>query len=186
MTTAAARLLNAALFVAAWIAAYLALYWLASTQLETRQIAPGQVPPSFGVVVETRADGAEPSYESRRFRSQAELRLQPGESLHLTTPAYNQMDHEVTGSCCIAFQVLEDGPDGQLVELHDDDMTYVMSRYRVRDGQVVPLAHRSDFVLYYLGYFFLGGLIAWLATRPVRRRVLARARGGIAAPAGGA
>jgi hypothetical protein len=169
-----AHLVNFAMFLVVWIAAFMALHWLALQALETRDIKPGQVPLSFSVVVETRAPGAAPSYESRRFRSQDEFKLVPGESLHLDTKAYNQMDQEVIGSCCIAFKVLEDGPNGQVVELHDDDMSYVMSRYRVRDGKVEPLAHRADFSLYYVGYFVLGGLIAWLATRPLRRRLLAR------------
>jgi hypothetical protein len=125
------------------------------------------------VVVETRAGAAPPAYESRRFHSQEEFKLEPGESLHLSTTAYDQAAQEITGSCCIAFKVLEDGPDGQLVQLQDDDMTYVMSRYRVRDGRVTPIAHRMDYSLYYLGYLLLGGLVAWLATRPIRRRALA-------------
>ena len=170
-----ARLFSIGLFLAAWIVAFMAVHWLALQLLETRRIAPGKVPPSFSVVVETRAGDAPPAYESRRFHSQSEFKLEPGESLHLSTPAYDQAAHDLSGSCCIAFQVLDDGPAGQLVELQDDDMTYVMSRYRVRDGQVTPLAHRMDYSLYYLGYLLLGGVIAWLLTRPIRRRALALA-----------
>jgi hypothetical protein len=177
MKTILVRLLNIAMFVVVWIAAFMALHWLILTQvLETRHIAPGQVPANFSVAVETRANGTAPSYSTMGFRSQAELKLEPGESLHLSTAAYDQMSEEVTGDCCIAFKVLEDGPNGQLIELHTDDMSYVMSRYRVRDGQVEPLAHRAEFTLYYLAYFFFGGLVAWLVTRPIRRRTLAWAR----------
>jgi hypothetical protein len=177
MKTMLARLLNIVIFLAMWIAAFMALQWIMLTQvLETRHIAPGQVPASFSVVVETNANGAPPTYEAMPLRSLRTVALEPGESLHLSTAAYDQTDHEPTGSCCIAFKVLEDGPDGQVIELNDDDMSYVMSRYRVKDGQVVPLAFRQDFVLYYLAYFFLGGLIAWFATRPIRRRMLVWAR----------
>jgi hypothetical protein len=181
MKTVLVRLLNAALLLGTWIAAFLALHWLALAALETQPILPGQVPYNFEVVVETRVDGAAPSYAARRFQAQSELRLEPGESLHLGTRAYDQTEHEITDSCCIAFRVLEDGPDGQLVELDDDDMTYVRSRYRVRDGQVEPLSHRAHFTLYYLAYLLLGWVIAWLATRPLRRRALAWARAGDAA-----
>ena len=185
MKTILARLLNIALFLAAWIAAYLALHWLLVTQvLETRSIDPARIPAGFSVVVESRGDDGKPAYSPLPFRGQATLQLQPGESLHLGTAHYDQIEHEATGSCCIAFTVLEDGPDGQLIELHDDDMSYVMSRYRVRDGQVTPLAHRSHFTLYYLAYFFAGGMLAWFATRPIRRRLLAWARAGAAAPQG--
>jgi hypothetical protein len=181
MKTMFVRLLNTALLLAAWIAAFMALQWLVTTGvLETKSIDPAHVPASFGVVVETRAQGAAPSYATRPFRSLATLALEPGESLHLGTAAYDQADHEVSGSCCIAFTVVDEGPGVQRVELHEDDMGYVMSRYRVSHGQVTPLAHRYDYTLYYLGYFVLGGLLAWLATRPLRRRALAWAR---AAPA---
>jgi hypothetical protein len=171
------RLFNIALFLAAWAASCVALHWLAMQWLETGSLLPDQpLPPSFEVVVETRAAGAAPSYDTRRFISQAELKLEPGESLQLSTPAYNQMDHETSGSCCLAFKVLEDGPAGQVVEVQDDDMSYVMSRYRVRDGQVTPLAHRLDYSLYYVGYGLLGAFVAWLLTRPIRRRLLAWAK----------
>jgi hypothetical protein len=177
MKTLLARLFNTGLFVAAWIAAFLALHWAVTfLWLETRQVDPAHVPPSFGVVVETQAAGAEPTYATRPYRSLGTMALEPGESLHLGTAAYDQSEHE-TDACCMWFKVLEDGAAGQLVELHDDDMSYVMSRYRVLDGKVTPLAHRIDYTLYYLGYFVLGGLIAWLATRRVRRRALAYARG---------
>ena len=177
MKTILARLLNILLFLAAWVAAFMALHWLMLTQvLETPHIAPGKVPPTFSVVVETNANGAPPTYAAKRFGSLATSGLEPGESLHLSTAAYDQTEHEVTGSCCIAFKVLEDGPDGQLIELNDDDLTYVTSRYRVKDGRVLPLSHREHFVLFYFAYFFFGGIIAWLATRPIRRRMLAWAR----------
>jgi hypothetical protein len=167
------HLLNTAMFLAAWVGACIALYWLTMQLLLTSEFPPGQpLPPSFSVVVESRAKDAPPTYESRRFRSQSEFKLEPGESLHLSARTYDQTDHEVSGSCCIDFRVLEDTPDGQLIELNDDDMSYVMSRYRVRNGQVQPVAHRMDFSLYYLGYFFVGGFLAWLLTRPLRRRTL--------------
>lgn len=174
MAAAAGKTSGAAstvLFLVAWVVAFMALQWLASRLLEARTIAPGQVPPGFSVVVETRAAGAPPAYEARRFSTQAELKLAPGESLRLGTPAYDQMmDQEGGGSCCIAFQVLDDGPKGQLIELNDDDLSHVMSRYRVSNGQVLPVAHRAHFTLYYVGYLLLGGLIAWLVTKPLRRR----------------
>ena len=167
------RLLNTAMFLAGWAGACVALYWLTMWLLLTNNFPPGQpLPSSFSVVVETRAPGAAPAYEARRFRSQAEFKLAPGESLHLSTPRYDQFDQNVSGNCCMDFRVLEDKPDGQLIELNDDDMTYVMSRYRVRNGQVQPVAHRMDYSLYYLGYFFVGGFLAWLLTRPLRRRTL--------------
>jgi hypothetical protein len=175
------RLLNAALFLAAWIGAFMILHWASMKLLETRDFSQG-IPAGFSVVVETHADGAAPTYESRPFRKQAEFKLEPGESLHLSAAAYDQMDHEPGGSCCIAFKVLEDTAGGQLIELNDDDTSYVLSRYRVREGQVQPVAHRAHFVLYYVGYLVLGGFLAWLLTRPLRRRSLAWARARSALP----
>ena len=176
------RVFNTALFLAAWVGAFLALHWLVLNWL-TQPLVPGQdLPPSFSVVVEIRANGQPPSWEARRFRNQAEFKLETGESLHLGTRTYDQTDHSISGSCCIAFRVLEDGPQGQLVELDYDDMSYVRSRYRVRDGQVVPISNRADFSLYYLGYFIGGGFVAWLLTRPLRRRALAWAKARSAAP----
>jgi hypothetical protein len=171
------RLFNIALFLTAWAASCVALHWLAMQLLLTSNFPPGQpLPPSFDVVVEIRADPTAPTYEARRFINQAELKLGPGESLHLSTPAYDELGMETTGSCCLAFKVLEDGPGGQVVEVQNDEMSYVMSRYRVQDGRVTPLAHRMDYILYYVGYCLLGAFIAWLLTRPIRRRALAWAK----------
>ena len=175
------RLLNVGMFLAAWIVAFMALHWAAMAMLETRDFSQG-IPPGFEVVVETQADAAAPAYESRPYRNPAEFKLAAGESLHLSARTYDQTDHEVSGSCCMAFKVLEDSAQGQLIELNDDDTSYVMSRYRVRDGRVEPVAYRAHFVLYYVGYLVLGGFVAWLLTRPLRRRTLAWARARSAVP----
>jgi len=171
------HLLNCVLFLAAWIVGFMALHWLALLLL-TQRLDPGQEPPlSFSVVVETRANGTAPSWEARRYHDAASFSLAPGESLQLSTRSFDQADGPPpTGSCCLAFKVLDEGASGQLVQLDYDDMSYVQSRYRVQDGRVTPISNRADFSLYYLGYFLLGGLLAWLATRPIRRRALAWAR----------
>ena len=167
------RLFNTGLFLAAWLGSCMALYALMDYLLETRSFPPGQpLPRGFEVVVEFRAAGKAPSYETRPFTG-APLALAPGETLHLGTRTYDQMQHDTSGRCCMAFKVLEDGPQGQLVEVNDNDMSFVMSRYRVRDGKVEPIAHRSHFTLYSFAYFVIGGVFAWLLTRPVRRRTLA-------------
>jgi len=171
------RLLNTAMFLAAWVGAFIGLHLLALQLLETHSFPPGQdLPRGFDVVVEKLANGAPASWETRPFHNQAQFKLDPGESLQLSARAYDQADHEITGSCCFAFKVLEDGPNGQLIELDNDDMTYVKTRYRVRDGKVTPLSFRSHFTLYYVAYLVLGGVLAWLLTRPLRRRTLAWAR----------
>ena len=74
-----------------------------------------------------------------------------------------------------AFLAEKDAADFR-TEAQSKGMSYVQSRYRVQDGRVTPISNRADFSLYYLGYFLLGGLLAWLATRPIRRRALAWAR----------
>ena len=76
------------------------------------------------------------------------------------------------------FKVLDDGPNGQLIELNIDDMSYLRSRYLVRGNQVVPVSFRSDFSLYYLGYFILGGILALLVTLGLRRWIQAWSKQG--------
>ena len=115
----------------------------------------------------------------------AEFRLEPNESLHLSTRSYDQTDYEVHGSCCIAFEVLEDNSKGQLIELNDDDFGEDFTRYWLREGKVIPVSNRSHFSLYYLLYLFGGALLAWLLTRPIRRRALAWAKARATAAAAG-
>lgn len=171
------HLLNSVLLVVAWAGAFIALHFLALWLMETRSFPPGQdLPFSFYVVVEKLANGSPAAWEARRYLNPTEFKLDPGESLHLSVASYDQFAQGVGGNCCIDFKVLEDGPEGQLIELNNDDMTYIRTRYRVRDGKVTPVSHRMDYSLYYLGYFLLGGLLAWLATRPLRRRLLAWAQ----------
>lgn len=155
----------------------MALYWLTTTYwLETRQIQQDNVPHNFHVVIEESGQNGKPAtYRSVPYRAlPANLQLRPGESLRLGTSAYSDMDlPEAPSSCCIDFKVLDDGPNGQLIEHNVDDMSYLNSRYLVRGNQVVPVSFRSDFSLYYLSYFLLGGIVALIVTLVLRRPILA-------------
>ena len=177
MKTLLAHLITCSLFLLAWVVAYWLLYWLATTYfLETRNIQLDNVPHNFHVVIEAAGQNGKPAtYRSIPYRVlPANLQLTPGESLRLGARAYSDLDlAEARSSCCMDFKVLDDGPNGQLIELNIDDMSYLRSRYLVRGNLVVPVSFRSDFSLYYLGYFLLGGILAIFATRGLRRRVLA-------------
>jgi len=165
-----------------WVAAYWLLYWLATTYLlETRNIRLDNVPKNFHVVIEEAGQNGNPAtYRSIPYRDLPEnLQLAPGESLRLGAASYSDLDLAVIPSkCCIDFQVLDDGPNGQLIEHNNDDQSYLRSRYLVRGNQVVPVAFRSDFSWYYLGYFLLGGVVAIITTLGLRRMVLARLKQG--------
>ena len=165
-----AFLLNALLFLVAWVATSVALAWASNHfLLETRDIPLGAVPWQFMVVVEEApVAGAAPSFRWMRYSDLGERALQPGESLRLSRPAF-----EFPGTCCFAFKVLSDGADGQVVEFDADDMSYLRSRYRVHEGRVTPLYFRADFSLYWLGYLVAGGLLAWFGTARQRRRLRA-------------
>ena len=175
MNTSQARLITCSLFLAVWVAAYWLLYWLATTYLlEAKNLQLDNVPQKFHVVIEEAGQNGKPAtYRSTPYRAlPANLQLAPGESLRVGTKAYSDLDlAEAPSSCCMDFKVLDDGPNGQLIELNIDDMSYLRSRYLVRGNLVVPVSFRSDFSLYYLGYFIFGGILALLVTLGVRRRI---------------
>lgn len=177
MNTSSARPITYGIFLVTWVAACWLLYWLATTfLLETRNIKPDNVPVNFPVVIEVAGQNGQPAtYYSAPYRAlPVNLPLRAGESLRLGTSAYSDLDlAEVPSSCCIDFKVLDDGPEGQLIEHNVDDMSYLNSRYLVRGNRVVPLSFRSDFSLYYVGYFILGGIVALIVTLGLRRRVQA-------------
>lgn len=161
------------LFLVVWVIAVTVLYWLATTfLLEKRNIKPDNVPHDFPVVMEVAGQNGMPvTYYSVPYRAlPANLQMRPGESLRLGTSSYSDLDlAEAPSSCCIDFKVLDDGPNGQLIEHNVDDMSYLNSRYLVRGNQVIPLSFRSDFSLYYLGYLVLGGILALIVTLGLRR-----------------
>ena len=182
LKTMQARLITAGIFLVAWVAAYWLLHWLAMTYfLEAKNLQLDNVPQNFHVVIEEAGQNGKPAtYRSIPYRAlPTNLQLAPGESLRLGTKAYSDLDlAEAPSSCCMDFKVLDDGPNGQLIELNIDDMSYLRSRYLVRGNQVVPVSFRSDFSLYYLGYFILGGILALLVTLGLRRRILAWSKQG--------
>lgn len=182
MKTLQARLITSSVFLATWVAAYWLVFWLATTYfLEAKNLQLDNVPQNFHVVIEEAGQNGKPAtYRSTPYLSlPANLQMAPGESLRLGTKAYSDLDlAEAPSSCCMDFKVLDDGPNGQLIELNIDDMSYLRSRYLVRGNQVVPVSFRSDYSLYYLGYFILGGILALLATLGLRRRILAWSKQG--------
>ncbi len=176
LKTLQARLITGGIFLVVWVAAYWLLYWLATTYfLQAKNLQLDNVPHDFQVVIEEAGKSGSPAtYRSIPYRAlPANLQLAPGESLRLGRKAYNDLDLvDAPSSCCMDFKVLDDGPNGQLIELNIDDMSYLRSRYLVRGNQVVPVSFRSDFSLYYLGYFILGGILALLVTLGLRRRIV--------------
>lgn len=182
LKTLQARLIISSVFLATWVAAYWLLFWLATTYfLEAKNLQLDNVPKNFHVVIEEAGKNGNPAtYRSIPYHAlPRNLQLAPGESLRLGTNIYSDLDlAEAPSSCCMDFKVLDDGPNGQLIELNIDDMSYLRSRYLVRGNQVVPVSFRSDFSLYYLGYILLGGVLALLVTLGLRGRILAWSKEG--------
>lgn len=160
-------------FVGLWVVAVAVLMkGLLMSPIGELEIADAlvAVPALFTVAIEKREAS---SLKSLRFVRFAQLQgtesRKQDETFRMTSSSWGPPGSE------ISVRVLEDGPNGQFVEVHFGDIWSDWSRYRVEDETIIPISYRFLSGAWALVFAVAGAWLASQGTKWIDRRFRSRA-----------
>lgn len=140
-------------------------YLVSHTLLSSNNLSEEDIDARFMVMRQQPASDAAPPYRAVFWRHLAEeLADNPGAGFHLSARSW-----DAPGKCCLRFDVLEEAPDRQLVEVFFSNSWMSWSRYRVEAGRIIPVSFRWNGALLWLPYLAIGFVPAYAGAIRCRR-----------------